>query len=356
MRPVNFYHDQPLFGLDFGYSSIKVMQLEVKDGARPKVLGYGMIDFPAEAIKDGIIVNPNLISQALHELFSNRLIGEISTRRVACSIPTTRTYSRPMKLPPMSDSDIAEAVHLEAEQYIPMSPTSLYIDYEISRRDDQGIELLVVAIPKNIIDSHVALLQSIGLEPVALEPTMNASARLFNLADPSSGDPSILLDCGSISVDLAVIDKTMFVNSTILGGGNDITALIAKGLNVSRDEAYSIKNHFGIAVSERQAEIKASIEPFLNNLVKEIQKVIRYYDERKVQNQRKLAQIVTMGGGANMPGLSTYLSNELKMPAKMLEPWHKIDFGNLQLPDEIKRSIFITVAGEAFIDPKEIFS
>lgn len=356
MRSLNFYHDQPLFGLDFGYSSVKVMQLQIEDGMSPKVLGYGLIDFPAEAIKDGIIVSPAPIAQALHELFSSKLVGAISTRRVACTIPTTRTYSRPMKLPPMSDSDIAEAVHLEAEQYIPMSPTSLYIDYEISHRDEQGIELLVVAIPKNIIDSHVALLQSVGLEPVVLEPTMNASARVFSMADPTHNEPSILIDCGSISVDLAVIDQTMFVNSTILGGGNDITALIAQGLGIDRHEAYAVKNNYGIAVSEKQADIKKAIQPFLDNLVREVEKIVRYYDERKVQNQRKLAQIVTMGGGANMPGLSAYLSNELKMPAKMLEPWHKINFGELPLPDEVKRSMYITVAGEAFISPKEIFS
>lgn len=355
MRSLNFYHDQPLFGLDFGHSNLKVMQLQTEEGKSPKVLGYGIINYPPEAMKDGVIFNPAAIAKSLHDLFTSHLIGSINTRRVACTIPTARTYSRPMKLPPMSDEDIAEAVHLEAEQYIPISPDSLYIDYEISRKDSEGIELLVVATPKNIIDSYMALLQSVGLEVVSFEPTMNASVRVFSVADASQNEPSIIIDFGSVSVDLAVFDKTMFVNSTVVGGGNDIALMISQRLGVNKEEAFSLKNNYGIGVSEKRLEIQKAIEPILNNLVKETQKIVRYYNERKVQNQRKIAQIVTMGGGANMPGLSAYLSTQLQMPAKMLDPWHKIDFGNLPLPDEIERSVYITVAGEALLSPREIF-
>jgi hypothetical protein len=28
----NFYHDQPLFGLDIGHSSVKAMELELREG------------------------------------------------------------------------------------------------------------------------------------------------------------------------------------------------------------------------------------------------------------------------------------------------------------------------------------
>ncbi|MBA3757390.1 type IV pilus assembly protein PilM [Candidatus Saccharibacteria bacterium] len=356
MRSLNFYHDQPLFGLDFGHSTIKVMQLASEAGKAPKVLGYGIIDYPPDAVKDGSVINPSAVAKSLHNLFTSHLVGSISTRRVACTIPTSRTYSRPMRLPPMSDEDITEAVHLEAEQYIPISSASLYIDYDVSRKDSEGTELLVVATPKSIIDSHVSLLESAGLEVVAFEPTMNASARVFAVADTSHDEPSILIDFGSVSVDLALFDKTMFVNSTIVGGGNDITLMISQRLGVNQEEAYALKNNYGIGVSEKRGEIQTAIEPILNNLVKEIQKIIRYYDERKVQNQKKIGQIVTMGGGANMPGLSAYLSTQLQMPAKMLEPWHKIDFGNLALPDDIERSMYITVAGEALLNPKEIFT
>ena len=352
----NFYHDEPLFGLDIGHSSIKVMQLEVAHGVKPRVLGYGVsLEYPGDTIVEGIIVKKNELSRALYDLFKRGLVGNISTNRVACTIPTSHTFSRPMKLPPMEDDAISEAVHLEVEQYVPLPAESLYIDYEISRKSSEGVELLMVATPKKIIDSYVNFLETMGLQPVALEPTMNAASRLFSLADASHNDPSILIDFGSVSIDIAVFDQTMFVNSTVSGGSDILNNLIAKRLKISTGEAYALKSLYGIGVSEKREELLAVTVPMLEDLVREVRKTMRYYVERSAQAHRKIVQLIILGGGANMPGLSEYLANELKMPARVLDPWQTLDFGGLEAPDIIRQAIYLTVAGEALLTPGEIF-
>ncbi len=351
----NFYHDEPLFGLDIGYTSMKVMQLApTRD--RPKVVGYGVSNFyPMSLIQNGEIVNFKGLAKYLHELFEDGLIGSISTRRVACSIPTSHTFSRPMKLPPMEKDELAEAVHLEAEQYIPVPAEKLYLDYDILRSDEEGTDLLVVATPKNIIDSYMKFLELVGLEPVAMEPTMNATARLFGLADPSHAQPSVLVDFGSIAVDLAVFDKTIFVNSTVNGGSDTLTTLIAQQLGISVQQAFGIKSKYGISYSEKLGSIMNAAQPILDNLIRETRKIIRYYDERTSKEQ-KITQIITTGGGATLSGLSEFLSRQLNLPTRMLDPWHKIDFGELGPPTELAKSMYITVAGEAILNPKELFA
>jgi type IV pilus assembly protein PilM len=354
--PELFYQEKPLFGLDIGHSNIKVMQIEKSANNNLKITGYGVVDYPAQSIVNGVVTDYDAIANALYDLFSNRIIGAITTRRVACTIPTSRTFSRPMKLPLMEEKDITQAVHLEAEQYIPVPLANLYVDHEITKRSPDGTELLVVAAPKTIIDSHIKLLESVGLEVVALEPTMNASSRLFGIADPSHNEPSILVDYGSVAVDIAVFDQIMFVNSTIPNGSDSITSLIAKQLNINPQEAYQLKNMHGISSGEKKGEIKVAITPLLENLVREIQKIVRYYNDRLGQSGRKLVQIVTIGGGANMPGLSEYLSAQLNMPTRMLNPWNKVQFGHLNPPNEIDRSMYITVTGAAILNPKDLFA
>ena len=356
MNPLNFYRDQPLFGLDIGHSSLKVMQLDTTTGKPPRVLGYGVANYPAEAVKNGVITDQKALHDCLFKLLSQELVGAIDTRRVACTIPTTNTFSRPMKLPPMERADLTEAVHLEAEQYIPIPIANLYIDYEISHEDAKGIDLLMVATPKGIIDSRIKFLEAVGLEPVALEPTMNAAARLFAVADSSHKQPSILIDFGSVAVDVAVFDQTMFVNSTIQGGSDTITELIIKQLGVPAKEAYDLKNNNGIAPGARQQQIKEAARPLLDNLVREIQKIVRYYNDRQSLTHHKIVQVITIGGGANMPGLSDFFSTELHLPARKLDPWHAIDFAGLSMPGEIDRSMYITVAGAATLNPKEVFA
>ncbi|OGL24729.1 hypothetical protein A3A68_02375 [Candidatus Saccharibacteria bacterium RIFCSPLOWO2_01_FULL_48_13] len=351
----NFYHDEPLFGLDIGNSSLKVMQFDVEKRKSPQVIGYGMSSlYPSDCISEGVVVNPKVLGDALYDVLKNRLVGTIDTRRVACTIPSSHIFSRPMKLPVMDKDELTEAVHLEVEQYIPVPIDNLYLDYEVTRRSNKEIELSTVAIPKKIVDSYTAFLETVGLEPVALEPTMNALARLFSAADPSNDSASILLDYGSLATDLAVYDRTMLVNSTVPVGIDQVVEAISKKLNVSPEQARKLKNTEGI--NNPHSAVSEVVKPALDNLVKEIQKIIRYHNDRNAPAHRAISQLILAGGGSTMPGLSQYLSKALGMPARMLDPWVGLDFGHLPQPSEFDRSLYLTVAGEAALHPREILA
>lgn len=353
MNSSHFYHDKPVFGLDIGFSSLKVLQITTTKH-KQEVTGYGVTRFEPEAIKNGVIEDPEAIAKSALDLFEHNLIGEISTRRAAVAIPAARTFARVINLPPMKSKDIAEAVRLEAEQYIPVPVDQLYMDYEMISQNDKGIELLAVAVPKGITDSYMALIDLLGLEAIALEPTISAAGRLFTETEISDA-PTVLIDFGSISADLTVFDKTLIVTGTVQGGGDNFTESIAQSLGVTKQEANVIKTKYGLGVSKKQAEITAALAPILKDLVKEIRRMIRYYEERS-GNSKKISQIVTMGGGANMPGLSGYLTDTLRLPVRMCDPWEHLKFGKLQPPNTAEKSMYVTVAGLALMNPKEVFN
>ncbi len=354
---LSFHRELPLFGLDIGHSSLKIMQLQRQAGKKPKVLGYGVSNYyPQSAITNGVIVNFEVLAHTMRELFSDRLIGNITSKRVACSVPTSHTFSRPMTLPPMDKQQIEEAVKLEAEQYIPVPVENLYLDYDISRQDANGLELLVVATPRNIIDSSIKFLESVGFEPVALEPTMNAAARLFSIADLARAEASLLIDFGSVAIDIAVFDQSMFVNSTVSGGSDTLTNLVAKKLNITPSEAYVIKSQYGLGPGTKAEVILEASRPILEPMVREVRKIMRYYDEHAAGRHRKISQIITTGGGANMRGLNEYLARELGVPTRRLDPWPNINFGELAPPTDLASSMYITVAGEAILSSQEIFA
>ncbi len=347
-----FYHDKPLFGLDIGFSSLKVMQLQ-RTSKQTIVTGYGVSRFKADSLKDGVIVDIESIAKSAKELFEKGIIGDITTKRVALSIPATRTFNRTIKLPKLSSEELGEAVRLEAEQYIPIPVDDLYMDYNVISKSDDGYELLAVAVPKKIVDSYLTLVRMLGLEPVAIETTIAATTRLFINTDLSDV-PTVLIDFGSISSDITIYDKALVVTGTVGGGGDNFTERIADALKVSTQEAYIIKTKYGLSFSKKQKEITTALTPTLEQLIKEVRRMIRYYEERYGAD-RKIRQIVTMGGGANMPGLSDYMTNALRLPVRMSDPWHHVGFSHLQPPSDIERSMYVTVAGLALLDPKEIF-
>lgn len=349
-----FYKDEPIFGLDIGFSSIKVMQISHSNKKIRTVAGYGTADFDSKAIKDGVIVNPEVLAKTIHDLFSNGLTGNITTKRVAISIPASRTFNRVVRLPNMSKKDLAEAVRLEAEQYIPVPIEDLYIDFSITEKGKEETELFVVAAPCKLVDSYMVLADMLGLEVAAIETSISALSRLFTLTDQSDV-PTILVDLGSVSSDLTVFDKTILVTSTIAGGGDKFTNMIAESLKVTKQEAQIIKIKYGLSLSKKQKEITTGVKPFLDELIKEFRRMIRYYEERTA-TKSKITQIVTTGGGANMPGLAEFMTNSMRLPVRMCNPWQYLKFHKSQTPSNYERSIYLTVAGLALMDGTEIFS
>jgi len=356
MKKTNYvpylYEDKPLFGLDIGHNTIRVMQLQ-PSRQKPKIVGYGEISFDSDAIENGVIVKHEVLAQAVQKLFKHSLVGDITTNRVAIALPISRAFTRSIELPNLNEKELAQAINTEVEQYIPAAAESLYIDYSSVQTGKNKWATFIVAMPRRIVDSHIVLCRLLGLEPVIVQTSSGAGAHLFSR--DSQGDlPSVLVDFGSESADITVFDKNPVVSGTVASGGEEVTELISKALGVSHREAVIIKTKYGLGYSKKQKQIEKALEASFGNLIKEIQRSVRYYEERS-KSKRKIAQVVIMGGGANMPGLADYLTNALRMPVRAFDPTNFIDFGKIQPISLGDRMSYVTAAGLSLITPDEVF-
>lgn len=347
-----FYRDKPVFGFDIGHDTVKVMQVD-SSGKKGQVIGYGHISFDERSIKNGVIIDPESIAKEVYKLISKHLIGTIDTHRVAASLPIAYTYNRILSLPQMNRKDLDEAVRLEAEQYIPMPPEELYIDYEIvARRGDESNEILLVAAPRNMVDSYMTLFSLLGLETTILESSISAVTRAV-MHSEITGVPTLIIDFGSISSDISVYDTTIRVTGTIDSGGETVTKELARKMGITIRQAYTVKTRYGINPGKRQDDILNALKPIFSDLVSEIKKMVRFYQERATDGQ-KIEQIIILGGGANMPGMSAYLTDKTRIPTRVCNPWQNIDFGHLQPPHELESTLYTTAAGLCLINPKEV--
>jgi len=353
MEKTLYYHDKPLFGMDIGYRTVKVMQID-HNGKKHEVSGYGIASFDQQAVDNGVIIDYEKVAASVHQLFTSGLTGEISTRRVAVSVPASRTFSRILSLPLLAQKDVGEAVRLEAEQYIPVPIDDLYIDFMIINKGTKNMDVLAVAVPKKIIDSYLNLCKILNLEVVVLETTTGATNRLFRYTDQHDV-PTVLIDFGAVATDISIYDQHLAVTGTVAGGGDNITELIAAALNCTNQEAETIKVKYGLSLSKKQSEVVTAVEPFLDKTIKEVRRMIRYYDER-TDTKNKIQQIITFGGASNMPGLSDFLIDRLRLPVRACDPWNNIQFKHLDPPTPIEQSLYITVASLAIIQPEEAFT
>lgn len=348
-----YFEDKPLFGLDIGHGKVRVMQ--IRPGKKlPHIVGYGETTFdPAAMTDDGVIKTPETIATAVQDLFKHHLVGDITTKRVALSLPIARAFTRSIEVPELSDKELAEAVRTEAEQYIPAELADLYVDYSRAATNGDKTSVFIVAMPKKIVDSYLTLSRLLGLEAVVMQTSSGSGAHLFSF-DSQSDIPSLLIDFGSDSADITVYDHGPVVSGTVACGSDMFTEAIAHELNVTPKEATLIKAKYGLNVSKKQPQIEKALGPSLALLTKEIKRTVRYYEEHANEKQN-ISQVVIAGGGANMPGLAEYLTSNLRMAVRSLDPTSYFEFGHLQPFNTTERMSYVTAAGLAFIDPEKVF-
>ena len=347
-----FYTDQPVVGIDISSTGIKAMSIDAKKWL---VNGYGSIDLDPLKLRESIENDEKTyLADSLKLLLSEKIVGTINHKSAAIAVPTARSFTRTFTLPSAAEKNLDEAVILEAEQYIPIPVSTLYIDYQIIERGHKTITVLMSAVAKVIIDNITRSVESAGLFPVLVEPSINAVGRVLTATEDGTL-PTVIVDIGPTTTDIAILDKgSIRVTGGVPIGGNSFTLDISKKLNVSLENAHQLKVLSGLSAGPRQQRITAALAPSLDRILVETKKVMRYYSER-INSERKLEQLLVVGGGSNVPGIGEYFTDKLIMAARVASPWQKLDFGKNQEPPRQFRPRYITVAGAASVNPRSIW-
>lgn len=345
-----FHHDKPIIGLDVSQTGIKVMSI---DRQKWLVHGYGSMDLDPIKVQDSLDKSDDYLRESLAKLLKEKVVGSLDSNHVVLGVPTARTFSRTFTLPIKQESSLRDAVELEVEQYIPMPLSMLYVDHSVIARTKEEITVLMAAVPKTIVDRMVEITQSLDLEIVMIEPSINAVARVLE-ATEEGHLPTLIIDIGPATTDIAVLDGSIRVTGGLGIGGNTFTLDIAKKLNIALENAHQLKVLNGLSAGPRQAKITGALTPSLQRILTETRKVMRYYDERFADEQ-KLEQVLIVGAGSNVPGIGDYFTNELVMPVRVASPWQKLEFGTLAQPNKQFRPRYISVAGLASVAVEEIW-
>ncbi len=346
-----FYQDKPIIGLDISQTGIKVMAVDPKKWL---VTGYGSIDLDPLKVQKSLDSDDSYLADNIRTLIQEKIVGVLPSDRVILSIPTSRTFSRTFSVPLKAEKNLKDAVEIEVDQYIPIPINSLYVDYSIIERTKTDLTVIMSAVPQRLIDNCLTALQNANLQAIMIEPGINAVARVLE-ATEEGHLTTLIVDIGPASTDIAVLEGGAIRVSGGLGiGGNTFTLDIAKKMNVALENAHQLKVLNGLSAGPRQAKITSALQPSLQRILSEIRKVIRYYNER-LNDDRKIEQVLVVGGGSNVPGIGEYFTNELVMPARVASPWQKLDFGKLPQPSKQFRPRYITVAGLASVDQKDIW-
>jgi len=332
---MNFLTLKPeAFGLDISDLSLKIVKLKKKRDLF-SLASFGETEIKPGIIEGGEIKNVEALGKIIKEAVSKVKGEKIKTKYVVCSLPEEKAFLQIIQMPMMKEEELKKAVYFEAENYIPLPMEEVYLDYQIVKPAVDHLDhfdVLIMAMPKKIIDPYVLALKKAGLIPQVLEIESQAIARALvkNFVSPF---PLLLIDLGATRSSFIIFSGySLRFTSSISVSSQKFTNLIAKNLKIDLKEADKLKIKSGLKEGEKIFEI---LSPLLKNLIKEIKICLFYYHthihhEHLPLDGKEVEKIYLCGGGANLKNLTNFLSPELKIPVELGNPWSNI------LPEPLK--------------------
>lgn len=349
------------FGLDLSDLSIKAVWLE-RVGNHEAIASYGSVPLPPGAISDGEILDAEVVKTAIKTLLEKSGPKKITTKKVICSLPETKAFLRIITLPRMKPDEVKEAIKWEIEANIPLTLDQVYYDWQVLdlnlTAEKEKMSVLVVAVSRSNVDQFQEVLEGAGLEPLGLETESIAEARSL-LLENDDKRTTLIVDIGDRrSSFLVAIGNSPCFTSSVPLSSQMMTDAISKSLQISFDQAETMKIKHGLGSLAEKSPTFLACEPILESIAIEIEKSLDFF-LTNFPLVDKIDHIIFCGGGSNMHGLLPYMAKRLGRPVEAGNPWVNLRLGKrLPLIDRDHSVQYSTAIGLALrgLDEYEDFT
>ncbi|OGY91338.1 MAG: hypothetical protein A3B31_02665 [Candidatus Komeilibacteria bacterium RIFCSPLOWO2_01_FULL_53_11] len=188
-----------------------------------------------------------------------------------------------------------------------------------SEPSQRNVRILLTAAPKNLVSRYIDIFKLANTTLLSIETEAFALSRALIGTD---NENVMIIDIGSSSTNICMIERGVPVlNRGMDIGGYHITKSISDSLNVNFERAEQFKLDFGIQSQEQHSGIPDAIKDSLQPIINEIQYVFELYQN---QGNLRVDRILLSGGSAFLPNLTNFLSQLLKIPVYIGNPWDRI--------------------------------
>ncbi|MFA6183782.1 MAG: type IV pilus assembly protein PilM [Parcubacteria group bacterium] len=333
-------------GVDFGTSSIKIVELEYKNG-NTYLSNYGWIEIPQKKKMGDFEIKNDSSDDEEKVYLLKKIIGEmnVKSKDAYLSMGSFRGLSALITVNDIHEDDLDSVIRSEASKYIPVSLDEVYLSSDIvskklveknehanvsgpkvlGKKEKEILEVLLVAAPKEDVHRYEQIVEKSGLRVESFELDIFSAVR--SLVGDDLGK-FIIVDIGAKITNIILVDKGVIrINRNINVGGDEITKNIASNLNVSWDRAEEFKKKNDYLKEEG----KSIVLPILSLIAKEAKRVIELSSSGGSVG-KPVDSVVLVGGGSDVPGIVNIFTEMLGNIVTIGNPMNRIVIEN----DKIK--------------------
>ena len=319
-----FRRTKPVVGLDIGSSAVKAVELR-PSGRSFKVVGFGTEPVPGDTIVDGAIIDAATVADAIRRLLD---ASRIKSRDIVASLSGNAVIVKKINLPVMTEAELSESIHWEAEQYIPFDIQDVNLDYQIlsTHPGDKGsMEVLLVAAKKDKITDYTDVIKKTGCTPVVVDVDAFAVQNAYEANyDIEPGAVVALLNAGASGVNINIVsgEQSLFTRDISMGG-NAFTEAIQKELGLPFDSAERVKKGEPVDGIE-PSDVAPILRTVTENLLLEIQKTFDFFKATAASD--RIDRVLVSGGTSRVDGFLERLGERFGAPVELFDPFRKIQF------------------------------
>jgi type IV pilus assembly protein PilM len=336
-KPIN------ALGLDISDFSIEALQLKSALG-KITLEAFNRVYLEKGTVEDGEIISKSKLVQKIEELLDGGNFKKSKTTEVVLSIPESRAFLHVFDLPAnISAKELPGAIESEVAKTMPIDVTKSYSDFRVVSRGLGTQEVLYATASKDIIDDYLEVMEKVGLNPVALDIESASIARTFK--DEMLADAAVLIvDIGARTTTLTIVDEgAIRVSSIIKTAGGYFTRTISEKLNIPIEEAEKIKRIYGMNEAKGEGKVMFIMQDVLRDTIVKTKKLVNFYEAK---SKRKVKKVLLSGGSSLMPGMLSYLGDNLDIETRLANP--------AKMYPKLNRHIQETFLIKDIISPKEL--
>ena len=313
-----FLKKNRLVGLDIGSRTLKLAEIiDTKAGSTLK--NFSTIDIEPGLIEEGSVRDPEAVSEYIRELFKSI---KLKDKNVAISIGGYSVIVKKINVQTMTEDELHETIHFEAEQYIPFDISEVNLDFQIlgeSEHNPNQMNVLLVAAKKEMISEYINLMKMAKLHPRVIDVDAFALQNIFKLNYSPEDENIALIDIGASKTSLNILKDNVseFMRDVSLGC-EQINDKIASTVGCTIEETEEIKlgEESDLISAEDLKEIVVSV---VTDWCIEIKRALDFFYSTYPEEQ--ISRIVLSGGGANIKKFLELLAAETSAEVEVINPF-----------------------------------
>lgn len=288
----------------------------VKKKKTYQILESFMFQMPEGYVTDGVIEDPSALAGVLRAELDAHGLGGI--KNVVFALSSGKIASREVKLPPMKEKLIADAIQTNAADYFPVDLTNYHVTYSLLENVkgiEPGCRVNVMAAPVSMLAGYFNVAKDAGLAIQAIDASGNSHYQALKGIGEKSVTMYIDVDCTGSFVSFMQYDN-LLMQRTFAYGGDEMIAryMVATGKSANQylEALHQLTVESGVLVGASAPISEGDVESSLGRLVSSVARSIDYFNSSRWEISAQ--QIVLMGPCGKLVGLRELITATTGLP------------------------------------------